>query len=273
MSESEDYPGAERHFEPSKTMNKEADIANVDSQKISNRKEKSEVAQMFAGLVELAKSPDVDAGKMGALADLQLKMINHKQQEEFNRDKIAALLEMPAISKGGAIKNKAGAVQSRYAYFEDIHRAVVPILRRHNLAISFNLGNSGQMVTVRPILSHTNGYVERGSEMSLPIDTTGSKNGTQGAGSAASYGKRHTMKAMLNIIEDGEDNDGQGAGVKYIEKADWQEELIDDGRKAALGGIDSYEAFFKSQSAMRRGFLVDSGEHEKLKVAAQNHSR
>lgn len=248
-------------------------VANVSGQQIASRPEQSEVAQMFAGLVELAKNPDVDADKMGALADLQLKMLNHKQQEEFNRDKIAALLEMPTISKAGAIKNKAGAVQSRYARFEDIHRAVVPILRRHNLVISFNVGNSGQMVTVQPILSHANGYVEKGSEMALPIDTTGSKNGTQGAGSAASYGKRHTMKAMLNIIEDGEDNDGQGAGVKYIEKADWQEELIDEGRKAALGGIASYEAFFKGQSAMRRGYLVDCGEHENLKAAAANHNQ
>ena len=68
---------------------------------------------MFASLVELAKNPDVDADKMGALADLQLKVLKHKQQEEFNRDKIAALLEMPTISKAGAIKNKAGAVQSK----------------------------------------------------------------------------------------------------------------------------------------------------------------
>lgn len=250
---------------------KSTEIANVSGQQVASRNEQSEVGQMFASLVELATNPEVDAEKMGALADLQLKMLDHKKQEEFNHDKIAALFEMPTITRRGAITNKAGGVQSRYSKFEDIHRAVMPILRKHNLMISFNVGNSGQMVTVQPILSHVNGYVEKGSEMALPIDTTGSKNGTQGAGSAASYGKRHTMKAMLNIIEDGEDNDGQGAGVKYIEKTDWQEELIDEGRNAALGGLGAYNEWFKAQSNMKRGFLVDSGEHEKLKVAAQNH--
>lgn len=231
----------------------------------------SEVAQMFDSLVALAKNPDVDPSKMAALVDLQTKMMGYKQQEEFNRDKIAALFEMPHITKAGAIKNKNGGIQSRYALFEDMHRAVVPILRRHNLVISFNVGYSGQMVTVQPILSHVNGYVEKGSEMALPIDTTGSKNGTQGAGSAASYGKRHTMKAMLNIVEDGEDNDGRGAGSKLIEREDWQGELIHDARKAALGGLASYEGYFKGLSAMKRGYLVDCGEHENIKAAAQSH--
>ena len=246
-------------------------VADAGGQQVASRSEPSEISQMFASLVELAKNPDVDAEKMAALADLQLKMLKHKQQEEFNRDKIAALWEMPSITKKGAIKNKAGSVQSRFAYFEDILRVVKPILRRHNLAISFNVGNAGQMVTVQPILSHSNGYVEKGAEMSLPLDTTGSKNGTQGAGSAASYGRRHTIKAMLNIVEEGEDNDGQGAGVKYIERADWQETLVDEGRQKATEGMAAYEAFFRDQSAMRRGFLVDSGEHDKLKVAATDH--
>ena len=59
---------------------------------------KSEVAEMFQGLMELARDPAVDADKMASLADLQLTMLKHKQQEEYNRDKIAALMEMPMMA-------------------------------------------------------------------------------------------------------------------------------------------------------------------------------
>jgi len=229
-------------------------------------------AEMFAGLMDLARDPDVDPAKMAALANLQISMMDKAKLEEFNRDKIAALFEMPSITKRGAITNKAGAVQSTYAKFEDIHAAVTPILRSHNLIISFDVGNTGNLVTVRPILSHANGHVERGEAMALPLDTTGSKNGTQGAGSAASYGKRHSMKAMLNIIEAGEDDDG--ASTKALPKPEeWQEQTLQESRMAAIRGTGSYETWFKSISSMKRGWLVDECHHQANKKAAAEHDQ
>ena len=225
---------------------------------------KSEVAEMFQGLMELARDPAVDADKMASLADLQLTMLKHKQQEEYNRDKIAALMEMPMIAKNGSIINhKTNATQSRYSKFEDIHRAVMPILRKHNLVISFNVDHNNQMVTVQPILSHTNGFVEEGGKMALPIDTTGSKNGTQGAGSAASYGKRHSMKAMLNIIEGDEDDDGTATGGYPA--------LRSRAEEAAIAGTDAYASWFQGLNNEDRGKLMDKGDHAKMKnIAAKS---
>lgn len=219
-------------------------------------------SDMFASLVELAKDPNVDPAKMTSLVDLQMKMMDYAKQEEFNKAKIAAIMEMPTISQRGAITNKSGGIQSRYSRFEDIHRAVKPILLKHGLAISFNVGNTGNMVTVQPILSHTNGYVEKGEAMALPIDTTGSKNGTQGAGSAASYGKRHTLKAMLNIVEGGEDNDGQGAGGG--------DPLYEEAQQAASCGMAAYQRWFKEDiDVTKRAKLVANGWHEDFKTMAQ----
>lgn len=217
--------------------------------------------QVFQSLLELARDPSVDAGKMSSLVDLQMKMMDYSKQEEFNKAKIAAIMEMPSIGKRGEIKNKTGGVQSRYSRFEDIHRAVMPILKRNNLVISFDVGHNGQMVTVTPILSHTNGFVEKGEAMSLPIDTTGSKNGTQGAGSAASYGKRHSMKAMLNIIESADDDDGMSTG-----KLD---DLQEQASNAASCGMAAYERWFKSDiSADERKQLAANGWHDQMKDAA-----
>lgn len=228
------------------------------------------MASVFASLVELAANPDVDAGKMEALVNLQLRMMDQAKLEEFSRDKVAALLDMPRISKNGEIRNGKGLVQSRYSRWEDIDRAVRPILSRHNLVLSFEIGHDGAMVTVRPLLSHRNGYIERGDTMALPIDTSGSKNGTQGAGSAASYGKRHTAKAILNIVEDGEDDDGQAASARASD-VDWGDGLRDQAMSAAARGLKSYGEFFSSLSPMRKGWLVEEGHHEKFKAAAAAH--
>lgn len=233
----------------------------------------SETAAMFQSLVELAKDPNVDPAKMKSIVDMQMQMMDYQKREEYNRDKMAALMEMPSISQKGAIVGKNDRVQSRYAKFEDIHRIVTPILSRHHLAITFDVNQNGNQVTVTPILSHTNGHIERGGAMPLAVDTTGSKNATQGAGSAVSYGKRHTMKAMLNIVEGGEDDDGQGAGrvqMKLVADTEgWAKQLKTDAHKAAERGATAYREWFGVQTAMQRGYLVDEGIHETLKQMAE----
>jgi ERF superfamily len=228
-----------------------------------------QAASMLSSVVSAARDPSVDADKMVTMANLAMQLQDRERESEFNRAKMAAIMEMPAITKRGAITNKAGGVQSRYSKFEDIHRAVMPILRKHGLAISFNVGNQGGMVTVQPILSHVSGFTEKGEAMALPIDTTGSKNGTQGAGSAASYGKRHTIKAMLNIIEAGEDDDGQSAGGGPLDRLTPQErELLALGNAAAQQGAQTYAEWFGLLSAAEKGWLVYTGRHEELKQAS-----
>ena len=228
--------------------------------------EKTDIQTMFDQIMRAAENPNVDPAKMTALVDLQMKMMDYNKLEQFNQDKIAALFEMPSITKRGAISNSSGKVQSRYSKFEDIHKAVKPILARHNLAISFDISSTpdGRLVTVTPILSHANGYVEKGGAMPLAVDTTGSKNATQGAGSAGSYGKRHTMKAMLNIVEDGEDNDAATTSA--------EDDLIADGQNAASCGVEKYQRWWTSDLTKdQQLFLVNGGHHERNKKAALKH--
>jgi hypothetical protein len=235
--------------------------------------------QLLNDIVRASRDPSVDAAKTTALANLAMQMQDREAERRFRMAKHKAVLQMPRITKNGAITNKTGQVQSRYSKFEDIHRVVTPILAEHNLIISFNVGHEGQMVTVQPILAYSDGdlaFEEKGGEMVLAVDTTGSKNATQGAGSAASYGKRHSLKAMLNIIEDAEDDDGQqgkGAGG-YDSLSDDHKALIDESRQQALLGTDVYADWFKALDPQRRGFLgfnyTETGEtwHEQNKVAA-----
>jgi hypothetical protein len=230
----------------------------------------SEAGKMLAMIHDAATNPNVDAQKMVTLADLAIKLQDRERENAFRRAKVAALFETSQlrITKRGAILNKAGGIQSRYSKFEDIHRVVTPIFARHQLAVSFKVGQAGNMVTVRPVLTHANGYQEEGDAMPLAIDTTGSKNATQGAGSAASYGKRHTLKALANIIEDNEDDDGQGAGGAKAGLQPHEQELVDEANDAARRGSTAYETFFQGRTPAERGWLVYSGRHEQLKQAA-----
>lgn len=229
-------------------------------------------ADMFMSIMEIVKDPSVSVEKASALLDLQERMIDRQAKSEFYAAKAKVMLEMPRISKDGAIKNKEGKVQSRFATFEAIDKIVRPICNAAGLVYSFIPGQSGNQITVTCELAHTGGHVERYGPMPLTLDASGSKNATQGAGSAMSYGKRYTLTAALNIVTEGADDDGRSTGrISAAPDASWQEEILDRARMAAVEGSARYTEFFRGCTNMQRGWLVDTGEHERLKIAAAEH--
>lgn len=231
------------------------------------------VGDMFASIMEMVKDPALSVEKASALLDMQERMIDRQAKADFFAAKARVMLEMPRIEKNGAIKNKEGKVQSRFATFEAIDRIVRPICNAAGLVYSFIPGQSGNQVTVTCELAHTGGHVERYGPMPLAIDTTGAKNATQGAGSAVSYGKRYTLCAALNIVTEGEDDNGKGAGRTLAGAPDeaWQEAILEKAQLAAAQGSAAYGSWFQAQTNMQRGWLVDLGHHATLKAAAAAH--
>lgn len=232
---------------------------------------------VLAMVLEAARDPNIDAAKVETMANLAMRMQDREREEQFNCDKVAAIIEMPAIRRDGRIVipakgSEPARVQGRFVKYESLQAVISPILARHNLVLTHNVDANGQMISVQPILSHTNGYVEKGGSMPLPLDTSGGKNNTQGAGSSVSYGMRYTACAMLHIRIHGIDDDASGQGEGNPDAASRynqeQRGLIDDGRSAALQGSASYEAWFKNIPAAARGWLAMEGEHDKLKAAA-----
>lgn len=233
-----------------------------------------DVSQMFKGLLELVKDPSVSPEKASAMLDVQERLIDKQALMAFTKAKMQALAEMPSITRDGAIKNKSGQVQSKYSTFEAIDAVVRPICMRFGLVYSFNIGSGDRgavMVTCK--LGHVEGHVESVGPMAVPLDQSGSKNATQGSGSAASYGKRYTLCAALNIVTHKEDDDGQAATRQIAETRGmgWEDEVLTASRSAALEGTEAYNKFFTELSPMKKGWLVEMGHHQINKDAAASH--
>lgn len=167
---------------------------------------------MLAVIARAAADPQCDVDKMERLMAMHERMQASQRQAEFSAALSAMQSELPSIMERGKIKDRSGGVQSKYALWEDVNDAIKPVMQRHGFALTFRTDFTNG-ITVTGVLSHRCGHREETS-ITLPSDTSGSKNNVQAIGSSVSYGKRYTAGALLNLTSHGEDDDGKLGGSK-----------------------------------------------------------
>jgi hypothetical protein len=170
---------------------------------------------------------------MQALLDLYERFHLIRAEQQFNEALVQMQSDCPRISRNGAILNKAGFVQSRYAKYEDVDRCIRPLLERHGFAVTFdNPSFAGGVMIFSAQLRHIAGH-KQDYTISLPIDSMGAKNGTQGAGSTSSYARRYLLQMIFNIVTEGEDTDGTGGATVSEEQVMQIETALRDHRVSA----------------------------------------
>lgn len=177
-------------------------------------------------VAQAVSDPNVDVHKLEALLRMQREIVADDAKAQFNRDFIALQKALPRIKKNGTLeypvdKNKPDGAKRKIANFarwEDIDLSIRPLLDDHGFSLSFTTapraGDGGGLI-VTAILRHRAGHMTE-TPIPIPLDTSGGKNNIQGYGSALSYGKRYAATAALNIITEGEDDDGVRGAKKFL---------------------------------------------------------
>lgn len=166
-----------------------------------------------------AVRPDFDPENLRALIQMKREVEADDAAREFNAAFVRLQSALPRVKRNGSLsypknKNDPDGPQKKIASFarwEDIDAAIRPLLEGEGFALSFRTQprpNEGGGLIVTCVLMHVAGHSTETS-IPVPLDTSGGKNNIQGYGSALSYGKRYTTCAALNIITEGEDEDGK----------------------------------------------------------------
>lgn len=164
----------------------------------------SESSSLMAVIERAARDPAVDVDKLERLLAMHDKIASQRARASY----FAALAQMqsklPIIEERGQLiirekETKRILQTTPYAKWEDINEVILPILGQHGFALSFRTGLAADgRLLVTGILSHAEGHSEE-TTMTLPHDSTGSKNAVQAIGSTTSYGKRYAAAALLNL--------------------------------------------------------------------------
>lgn len=185
-------------------------------------------SERFAAIMKLAADPNIDVGKITALIELDRGMQRDQAKREFDLAFAELSATLPRITKKGEVKYPENKNQPNgpmvkafnYAKFEDILELVQPLLNLHRFQIAFDTEpHSDGKITVIGFLRHAAGHEISAKFGPLMLDTSGGKNNIQAVGSTFSYGKRYCLTALLNLVFEGEDDDGVRGGTIMIDAA------------------------------------------------------
>lgn len=142
---------------------------------------------------------------------MQKEAEDRQAEREFGIAKVALAMELPTIPKNHKIEfvdKKNEKRETPYADRGDIESVLDPICRKHGFSKEYSTetidGKACQVLTVR----HVAGHKEVFRSPYMALDTTGSKNNNQAAGSTSEYGKRYALVGAFNIIGVDKDDDG-----------------------------------------------------------------
>lgn len=161
---------------------------------------------------ELAVRKDVNIDVVERLFALQEKREEKAAERAFEVAFLDMHAELPSIGKRGEVKDKNGNRMYRHSKFEDVHAAVMPVVRKHGFNIHFDTETSQATSTVVTILSHVAGHSKRTS-FTVGRDDGPGRNAAQAVMSAAKYCKRNGLITILNVNEEEMDDDGRATGA------------------------------------------------------------
>ncbi len=197
----------------------------------------------------------------------------------MNRSETIGTLAKALAKAQGAIKPAGKGAEnpffkSSYADLPAIVKACRDELAKNDIAYSQVTAYEGETVTLETMLFHSSGEWISGVYPVKPV-----KNDPQGMGSAMTYARRYALAAMVGVVAEDEDDDGNDAsGHKKAPSRDekgealtkaraWADEAMREIKSLDEEGLDAWTK--KNASALVKLRSVDQDIHLTLMQAIQ----
>ena len=229
-------------------------------------------SSLLTVIARAASDPHVDVDKMQRLLDMQLALMARAAETSFNQALARLQQQLPRIMKRGMI-GRGTDREIPYAKYEDICEVTLPLLYKEGFTVSYSerLTPNGNMMEIVATFRHIDGHHETGSAFTPLTDDSGGKNKVQGGGSVYAYGQRYTYCKFLNIVAEGEDDDGMQAAMQPIDEKQVSK-IIDLIADIMDHGQAFNDAGFLKLMGVKRIEDITAGDFQKA-VSALNDKR
>lgn len=206
----------------------------------------SEAAALISLIERLATDPNVDVERVERMYAMYERAAARNARAAYDEALAQMQHELPTIAKKGAIKHGDKLI-AKYALWEDIVPAVMPVLGQHGFSLTFRITGDDRTMTITGILAHREGHREE-TTITLPHDTGPGRNAVQARGSSTSYGKRYVAGALLNLVSAEERDDDGNAAQAPATVTPEQIAKIEAELKKTGGNVDKFCAHYKVET-------------------------
>lgn len=158
-------------------------------------------------LLRIAINSGADLDRLERLMAMQVAYEEREAKKLYNIAFAAFKAEAVVIIKKKTV-DQGPLAGKKYAELYTVVDAVTPALSKHGLSTAWRLTKDDKdWLEVTCTLKHDAGYSESVS-MGGPPDSGGAKSALQARASTKTFLERYTLKAILGVAEQGDDNDG-----------------------------------------------------------------
>lgn len=173
-----------------------------------------EQRSLLTAIMDVARDPRLDVGKLEALMRMQFELETRQNERAAIEAFTRVSAKMPRVKKNGTI-DMGTKGSFAFARWEDMDAVIRPIITEEGFTLSFNSAmKEGGGLIVTGELMHRSGHV-RTATIPLPLDQGPGRNNLQAVGSTLSYGKRYCAEMLLNIVREGQDDDGIKGAMRF----------------------------------------------------------
>lgn len=176
-----------------------------------------EPSSLLPAILQVARDPALDVAKLEALMEMQFKLEARQAERDFIEAFARLSAKMPRVKKTGVVDLGKGKGSFSFAKWEEMDKIIRPLLAEEGFTLSFDSaarpGEGGGLVVTGELM-HRAGHSRRAS-IPLPLDSGPGRNNLQAQGSTLSYGKRYCAEMLLNIVREGDDDDGIKGAMRF----------------------------------------------------------
>lgn len=204
----------------SAVMNQVSDVVDITPKNQPASLVVMSPGQLVSQLMQQGGSVDLSA--MERLMGLQERWDANEAKKAYHQAMAAFKQNPPTIYKDKHVSfsTQKGQTDYHHATIGNVVKQIVAALAEHDLSHSWTTEQrEGGQVAVTCTITHKLGHSESVT-LQAGRDESGGKNSIQALGSAITYLQRYTLLAITGLaVEDGSDDDGQGADGSAMDAA------------------------------------------------------
>ncbi len=147
------------------------------------------------------KNPSVTPERLQAFLNIGRDLMADQARTAYNQAWEAMAPELPYVAENGLNTY----TNNRYAKWDDIHRACMPILRQFGFSVSFDSRKEGDVLYCIVVIRHRAGHEERPSFPFPWRDPSKGRSAADEVSAALTKAQRHAFRKAFNILSVGEE--------------------------------------------------------------------